>query len=347
MLIGDPLLSFKIPKTQAESLRNHLPIDYSYKPKSIGDYVYFAVDLNSDYQSVVEKFGIEVEDVDLVKAEGKPSKLRDILRKYGIDRNISSYEIVGDIAVIEIPEDLIDEKEIIGRALLEMLPRVKTVLWKKSGMKGEWRIREVEVIAGENKTETVYSENGCRFKVDLSKMYYSTRLSTERRRIAELVRQSGGKENVLVPFAGYGPFAITIGKYNPNSKVVGIEINPVAAKYFEENIRLNKLNNVRAICGDATEVIPNEFPGWADRIVMPLPKDTLELLPRVIVGGKDQVVLHVYSFSPSEDPYSPVIGRITSQLGDRYTVRVLNQRIVRPYSPTTVQVVLDVDVRRV
>ena len=96
-------------------------------------------------------------------------------------------------------------------------------------------------------------------------------MGTERARIAALVKQG---ENVLVPFAGVGPFAIVIAKRVPSAEVIGIELNPDAAEYFRRNILRNGCLNVSVLQGDVAKLLPDKCEEWADRIAMPLPKDT-------------------------------------------------------------------------
>jgi tRNA (guanine37-N1)-methyltransferase len=243
---------------------------------------------------------------------------------------------------------------------MQMHKNIKTVLKKETGMSGKFRIRKVKVITGEKNFVTTYKENSCLFKLDISNMFYSTKLSTDRKRIAE---QSGRNENILVPFAGYGPFAITIAKKNPKTKVVGIELNPEAVKYFEENIKLNKLNNCKALLGDASKIVEKypEFKKWADRIIMPLPKNALDFLPYVLKCAKTGTILHIYAFDSKageylnaqhlnafdskEYPFERKIKKveiIAKKYG--FKTKLLNKKLVRPYAPNVFQICLDIQI---
>ena len=340
------VLAYKIKKDRVQRLKQILPIDYDYKPKKSKNFVYFAVDKRREYAKKIAEEDIEVLDVKLERVKERPRSVRELLRKQGI-KGLSSFEIIGDIAVFEPPKRLEDRPGLlksVADSIMRIHPRVKTVLCKEGGMKGAWRIRKLRLIKGENKTTTLYTENGCRFKLDLSKMYYSTRLATERKRIAELINDK--KENVLVPFAGYGPFAITIAKFNPSCKVVGIEINPNAVRFFRENIRLNRLKNIEVLEGDAREIIKKEFVKWADRIVMPLPKNTLEYLSEIIIGAKDICILHIYTFSDARRIFEDVEEELNKRISKEYSYEILYKRVVRPYSPDISQVVFDIKTER-
>ncbi|MQK95284.1 methyltransferase, partial [Escherichia coli] len=99
----------------------------------------------------------------------------------------------------------------------------------------------------------------CIFKLDISKVFFTPRLSAERIRIASMVKPG---ETICDLFAGVGPFSIIIAKKNPNVKVHACDINPDAYKYLVENIRLNKVEDrVKAYFGDARKLSQRELKG--------------------------------------------------------------------------------------
>src|SRR5205823_2871507 len=98
----------------------------------------------------------------------------------------SSFDVVGDIAIIKIPEELRARRMAIGDAIRRWNPKIGVVL-EDRGVKGEHRIREIDVIAGEPRTTTVHTEHGLHYRVDLSRAYFSPRLASERKRIADLI----------------------------------------------------------------------------------------------------------------------------------------------------------------
>ncbi|MEM0351172.1 MAG: methyltransferase, partial [Archaeoglobaceae archaeon] len=177
-----------------------------------------------------------------------------------------SFEIIGHIAIVEIPDELMEKKDLIVSAIISRHKQVKTVLRKVGEVNGIFRVAKYEKIYG-NETETIAKEHGCRFIVDPTKVYYSSKLSGERERIARLVKEG---ERVLVMFAGVGPFAIVIAKLSKPKEVIGVELNKIAVEYFRRNIRLNKVENVIAVEGDVAEVVP-KLEGKFDRILMPAP----------------------------------------------------------------------------
>ena len=192
-----------------------------------------------------------------------PHMLREALTEFLIPKELdsifSAFDIIGDIAIVKIPRSFGADKKIIGDTILRNLKAVKTVLVQTSSVSGDFRVRDLEYLAGENKTETEYRENGCRFKVDVAKVYFSPRLSTERLRIAMMVRDG---EVITNMFAGVGTYSVLMAKKNKTCKVYSIDSNPVATELCRINSVINKVeDNVVPLLGDAQEVIKKKFLG--------------------------------------------------------------------------------------
>jgi 16S rRNA G966 N2-methylase RsmD len=129
-----------------------------------------------------------------------------------------SYDMIGDIAIIDADDP---DAELIADAIIRMHTNINTVLGALSPVQGEFRVRDFRVVAGEPKTETVHKEYGCQYEIDLARVYFTQRLATERKRIADQV----GKGDVVVDmFAGAGPFSILAAK--SAKEVVAIDKNP-------------------------------------------------------------------------------------------------------------------------
>ncbi|MEM2137410.1 MAG: class I SAM-dependent methyltransferase family protein, partial [Candidatus Methanomethylicia archaeon] len=217
-----------------------------------------------------------------------------------------SLDIIGDIAVIEVKPEYQNKKYEIARKIVEEIKYIKVVVEKKSPISGEYRVMDVEWLAGEERFTTIHREYGCIFKLDISKVYFTPRLSTERMRIAEKV--SSG-EIIVNMFAGVGTYSIVIAKRAKNkpSKIYSIDINPEAHKYALENVRLNRVEDiVIPILGDAKEIIIEKLRGVADRVLMPYPELALKYLPYAIIALKDSGgIIHAYDFIKylkGEDP---------------------------------------------
>ncbi|MFB6180556.1 MAG: class I SAM-dependent methyltransferase family protein [Candidatus Nanohalobium sp.] len=210
----------------------------------------------------------------------------------GEDYDLPSYELIGDIAVIN--ELTVEEDEAVD-GILDNHPHVKTILLKQGGLKGEYRVGDYRKLYGEE-TETVQTEFGCDFKVDPTKAYYSERFSTERNRVASQIEEG---EKVLVMFAGVGPFAVMAAENASPEKVVAVEKNPEACKYLKENIKLNNVEEtVEAVCGDVKNVDHTEK---FDRVIMPLPESADRFLSTALENIKDNGIIHYYRFTENTE----------------------------------------------
>lgn len=242
----------------------------------------------------------------------------------------SSFDIIGSkekaVAIIDIPEELLKKQKIIASALIQKHKNIKSVLLKASSRKGKYRTRQYKLIAGSRNTEVLHKENNCRFLLDLRKVYFSQREATERLRIVNKVRKS---ETFMVFFAGIGPFAIEIAKIAKPEKVIGIEVNPDAVKYFKKNVALNK-TDVDVIRGDV-KTKAKKFYRKCDRVLMPLPEKSLEYINYAIKCLKPKGVCHVYLFS-EESKINEIKNKIRSNAKDR-KIRFTDLQRVLPYGP--------------
>jgi len=277
-----------------------------------------------------------------------PRNLREALRGKLTDeelRKVRAFDIVGDVAILKLPRELLAKKRIIGEAVMQVHKNVRVVLNQIGPVSGEFRTRSLEVIAGENRTTTFHRESGCVFKVDLARVYFSPRLSTERMRIARLVKPG---EVVVNMFAGIGCYSILIARYADPKVVYSIDINPAAYELLVENVRLNKVGNkVVPILGDCREVIREQLAGVCDRVLMPLPEFGREFLPTAILAVGKRGIIHFYDYGWEPDPFSPseqYVLRVLEEHG--LTGEILEKRKVRSYAPRCYHIVLDISVTR-
>ena len=222
-----------------------------------------------------------------------PRLIRAALAEAGIEdsgRISSGVDVVGDVAIVKLGEFTPRERRKVGEALLRSMKNVRVVMEQEGGIEGEFRLRKLRHLAGERRTTTVHRENGCAFKVDVAKCYFSPRLSTERLRIARLVKPD---EKVLNMFAGVGPFTIPIAKF-ARATVTSCELNSLAAKLHEENDRLNKVDGlVTVVRGDAAE-LPSVTRTKFDRVLMPHPSEADRFLPTALLMAKKGATIHFY-----------------------------------------------------
>ena len=223
---------------------------------------------------------------------GLKQTLQARLPKADLNRLVKSFDIVGDIAVIIIPDSLRKYEASIGEAILDTHRNVRTVLRRDGTYSGDYRILPLAHICGEKKTETTCQEFGVRLKLDLAQVYYSVRLGTERKRVADLVSP---EEHVLVMFSGIAPYPLMIFKYAQAQSITGIEKNGVAHAYALSNVKLNKADTITLLHGDAKEILKNQNKRF-DRIIMPLPHGSAQFLEVALDVLELPGTLHYYSF---------------------------------------------------
>ena len=251
-------------------------------------------------------------------------------------------DIIGDIAVIDIPPELKIYKQIIGESLLKTHKNLRTVFAKVGAITGTYRLRELELIAGEQKTITVHKEHGCQYQVDVATAYFSPRLSHEHNRVASIVQKG---ETVVDLFAGVGPFSVLIAKRNPDVKVYAIDINPEAVKFLKKNIRLNRVDNrVIPIQGNATQAVEDQLLDIADRLVMNLPEKAIEFVDDACKAVKPSGgTIHYYAFIRLPDSLEIAQQRFSQAVekAGRKVDAFLSAKIIRETAPYESQIVLD------
>lgn len=256
----------------------------------------------------------------------------------------SAFDQVGDIIIIRIPESLLDKRKLIGEMLLKNVKSAKSIFYQISDVSGDFRTRNLELLAGENKTETEYREFGCRFIVDVERAFFSPRLSTERERIANLVTDG---ETVINMFGGVGMFSITSAK-KKKCLVYSIDINPVASELCERNIVFNKLaGKVISINGDASNTIKERLSDVGDRTLMLLPERSDEFLEYAVLATKNGGIIHYYSHTHSKTKKNAPKDAEEHLLGI-FPVKatILNSRVVRAVGPRYYQTVVDVKISK-
>lgn len=236
------------------------------------------------------------------------------------------YKKIGDVLIVDNNYSNDDFES------LSKKHNVKTVM-KIDHIQGTKREPVYKILYG-SETETINKENGCLFKLDLSKVMWSKGNNNERLRIAKLV---GDGETVIDMFAGIGYFSIPIGVHSKAKQVYAIEINPNSHYYLCENIKLNKLNNVTPILGDCMIETPKLN---ADRIIMGYVKTTHHYLKVAIDSLNPGGIIHYHETVPEKLMNSRPVERIIAQAGDR-DVEVLKINKIKKYAPGVEHVVVD------
>ena len=240
----------------------------------------------------------------------------------------SGFEIIGKIAHMNLKEEYLKYKYVIGELILEKNPSIKTVINKIGKIENIYRTYNMEILSGEENYFVEHKEDSIIFKFDIRKTYWCSRLQNERSRILNLI----SKNNILLDaFCGVGPLSLRACK--KGIKVFSNDLNPDCYKYLNDNIKYNKINKdliktynmdarefikifiekSKKIINDDEDNLDNNFPHdiHIDHIYMNLPKDAIEFLNVFIglfKGCKESVynknnlpIVHVYGFAKSCD----------------------------------------------
>ena len=231
--------------------------------------------------------------------------------------------------MLELPDDAqVHEKE-IADALLFSHKNIKTVC-VDMGVHGDFRIRELRIISGEDTFVSLHKENGMKFKADISKVYFSPRLATERHRVSMLVRKG---EYVLDAFAGVAPFSISLAKRG--CKLLSLDSNPEAKKWAVENFKNNGLKS------NQYSFYTSKFEDYDfgkkkfDRIVMNNPTNSIPHLKKAMDLVSDGGSIHLYHIASKNNSFD-----ISDylDLGFKCTLK----REVHAYSPSSSLFVFDI-----
>jgi len=241
-------------------------------------------------------------------------------------------EILGDIAVIGVPfESREEDLKNYAKKILKRNPHVKSVWGKLRDTSGTYRLSTLIHLAGEKRSDTIYREHGCKYYLDITKVFFSTKLSYEHLRVASLVRKG---EKIINMFAGFGPFSILSCVKGLPEVVYSIDINPYAYYFQKVNVELNKAYCVIPIYGDAFKRIYDLED--ADRIISPLPELADEALEVALQKIKKGGIIHLYAEIEAKKDEDPI-----KKAKEKYPNGIF-YRIVRSVNPTTYHVVIDI-----
>ncbi len=273
-------------------------------------------------------------------------KLQQKLSEAELDLLPSGFQIIGDIAILNLKPELMKYKKEIGKAVIELYPRLKSVCVRTGAIEGKYREPQIEVVSGENNTKTIHKENNCLYKFDVAKIMFAKGNVSERARLPGLVKDD---EIILDMFAGIGYFSVPIAKHARPKRIYSIEWNPIAFLYLKENLKLNKISErVEVIEGDSRDVaeklIERLGEKFADRVIMgllPAPKEHLSVALRCV---KKRGIIH-YEGIVKDNEYEELfedVENAAKQSGRK--VRLIKANKVKNYGPRTQHYTLDVEV---
>lgn len=341
----------KVPANEGERIRKELMdqdlLDTEYKIVSQDTSLYMPLRqklLSEQIVDIVGPIDYEVGERGFESALKGPRTLAEALEGHLEPKDIAlvprAYDLIGDIAVLEIPEDLSEYADMIGKIFHEVHKNFSTVLAKRGAISGTTRTREYQHLAGENKTNTIHTEYGCRLAVDLTKAYFSPRLLEEHNRITQLVKNN---ELIVDMFCGVGPFPIHITRQH-EAHVVAIDINPHAIALLKQSMKLNRLlGTIEPVIGDARAYVSNSKKAVADRVIMNHPSGAFDFVSDACHILKPNGVMHYYDFIGGDNPEDEIEQKASKLVEDsgRSVRKVGRIRRVRDSAPYEFQMVID------
>mmetsp|Transcript_9601 Transcript_9601/g.17955 ORF Transcript_9601/g.17955 Transcript_9601/m.17955 type:complete len:716 (-) Transcript_9601:57-2204(-) len=149
----------------------------------------------------------------------------------------TSFETVGHIAHLNLRDHQLPYRFLIGEVLLDKNHNIRTVVNKVGSIENEFRVFEMEVIAGDRVLESEVVQHGVRFRFDYEKVYWNSRLETEHKRLIHLIKPG---EILVDLMAGVGPFAVPAALHS-KALVLANDLNPYSAAYLQKNAVLNRV----------------------------------------------------------------------------------------------------------
>jgi tRNA (guanine37-N1)-methyltransferase len=327
------------PLTEAEPIRKVLrernllrnDVEISKEGKCVYFPVKEAPEELTSYKVVTKSFKLKTK---------KPHCYKDILKlpKKFMEELPTSYDVVGAIILIKLSNDLIPYYKEIGTALLETHKNIRTVCLTDP-VAGELRTRNVTIIAGDNQTLTTHTEYGLLFDVDVKTTYFSPRLASERRRVADLVKP---EEIVVDMFAGVAPFSIMIARYAKPKVIYAIDKNKEAIRLAQHNAKQNHvLDTVEVIYADASDVY-KLIPKKADRIIMNLPFSAYRFFPFALSIAAHICNIHYYDILRQEDIEARINALKKIAIEQSCILSDISIRKIKTYAPREFYIGIDI-----
>lgn len=246
-----------------------------------------------------------------------------------------SFDVVGNVAILQV--DSKKEERAMKKFAFRLLAKQKNIksVFLRRKIKGRLRVPSLKWLAGKKETVTIHKESGCMFQLDIARCYFSPRLGTDRFEIARKVKKG---EKVLVMFSGIAPYPIIIAKHGKAKEIYAIELGKEANNYAKENIKLNKVYNVKLIQGDVKRVAPKLNKKF-DRIVMTRPQLKEDFLKYAFLVSKKGTIVHFYDFVKVIDESLIKINNAAKKA--KKTVELIDWKKVREIAPYKYHVRID------
>ncbi len=250
------------------------------------------------------------------------------------------WEKIGDVLLLKIASELVPYQSHIGKIYASVLSS-KSVLKEKGPIGGPFRVPSVELMWGNSNTETVHHENGIRFRLDPTKVMFSSGNIAERKRMSTVARRD---ETVVDLFAGIGYFSIPLAVFSRPVQIIACEMNPDAFAFLKQNIVLNDVTEIiKPLLGDNKKTAPTNV---ADRVIMGYFGETFSYVHTALSCLKDEGgIIHYHDLFPDHHIPNRAIETIVQLVGDTgKTASVKEVRKVKSFAPGISHYVFDVSI---
>ena len=255
----------------------------------------------------------------------------------------SSFETIGHIAHMNLRDEFIQYKNLIGEVILDKNPHIRTVVTKVGVLSNEFRTFPMEIIASRDDDESLIAnvnERRMKLRIDYRNCYWNSRLATERERLMQCFTSTLPDNSRLIDMCcGIGALACFASR--EGLEVFGNDLNPSAIECARYNSLQNKVD-VPFSNKDARDFLRGLVrdgklkEGKVNHVMINLPEIGIEFLD-VFEGlfssleelGENEFRIYCHVFS-REKPPTDISDRIPLRLPHGFDVRNVHVRDVAP-----------------
>jgi len=227
--------------------------------------------LPQDVQTLLQDCQVVTDDGTINTQQLRPS---DFTASYVLENVLpkkmhpppTSFETIGHVAHLNLRALHVPYRYLVGEIFLETLPSIKTVIHKVGQVSGPYRTYPYEIVANRtrsdkdkdfdqaNPTVVSFSESGVNLQFDVQEVYWSSRLSEERRRLIQQEFRKG--QWIADAFSGVGALCLQAA-VKKQCRITANDWNPAAIEALKQNAERNKLQDAfyDIRCGDAYDFL--------------------------------------------------------------------------------------------